>query len=179
MSRDFSALIGEGFLNNILIMLLSSLLPAIVGIGLTFLVGMVKKKGLRIPLRIIGAVFYSLAPMPLMLYLFFNPFSHSIVRIISVVLALSISHLGYYMMCYDASASIGKNIAVNSLGLLSSTFLWSMVSSFIGQSDIISACRVITGSTYQYECYGIVLLICFVVLAILNIPRMILKEVIK
>ena len=174
--------LGSGLLNNLLIMLLSAIVPLIIGIGLTILVGKVEKKGLRIPLRIVGTMFYSLAPIALLLFLFFNVFGVARAEnagMISVILTIMISHLGFFMIFYDASGSIKKNIVVNIMGLFSSTFLWSMAGSFVGVHEIISCAKMISGKAFEFGVYGTVLLICFAILAALNIPRMILKEVMK
>lgn len=180
MFQNHSAVIAEGLGNNILITVLASIVPAAVGTGLTFLVGHVNKKGLRLPLRIISGVLYSFAPIALMMFIFFNLMaSVKSSGILPAILAISISHLGFYMMCYDASASIPKNIVVNSLGMLTSAFLWSTAVGYIGGIDVVQACNMIRARTFDPGPIIYVLLICFGILVVLNVPRMILKEVMK
>ena len=184
-STNSFGMLFTGLLYNLLIMLLSAILPLIIGIGLTILVSKVKKKGLRIPLRIVGAALYSLAPVALTFCFFFNVFGVLKVQnaqnagMFSIIFTITLSHLGYFMMCYDDSGSIKKNIIVNILGLFSSTFLWSMVGSLVGAPEVINTAKTVAGHTYEFGIYIKVLFLCFIVLAALNIPRMILKEVLE
>ena len=179
LSGNYISMVFTGLLNNLLVMLLASIVPAGVGIGLTFLMKSVGTKGIRLPFRIIGAVFYSLAPITLLLVLFFWTFARSTLTMPSVVIALMISHLGYFAMHFDKDASVGKNIVVNTLGLLSSLFMWSMVSGYVGFNDVVHMGNQIRGISFDPGILSVVLMITFVVLAALNVPRMILKETMK
>ena len=179
MTAEWLPKILSGLLNNFLLMFLSSIIPAGIGIGLTLLMKSVGTKGIRLTFRIIGAVFYSMAPIVLLLYLYFFVAVQIGLSILIIVLALTIPHLGWFAMFFDAEASAAKNIVVNTLGLLSSTFMWSMVSNFIGYRDIVGVSNYIRGMTYNVSSLLIVLLITVIILAALNVPRMILKEKMK
>lgn len=179
-AANASSLILSGFLNNLLMTVLAALLPLGLGIGMTFLMKHVDKKGLRIPLRVVGAVFYSFAPVALLLYLFFSVIrSVSGGGILPVVLTLMISHLGYFMMRFEPDASVGKNIVVNTLGLFSSLFMWSMIAGYIGCHDMVYASNMVRSLTFDAGITLTVLAIAFGMLAVLNVPRMILKETMR
>lgn len=172
-------IVFSGFGKNLLITVLASILPIATGIGLTFLMNAVKSKGLRIAFRLIAVFFYCLAPLALLIILYFLLFASIRNPMPPVVAALTLSHLGYFVMRYDKSATALKNILVNSLGLLSSVFLWSTTVGYVGVIDVVKACTNISGVRYNYSYCWIALLICFLVLAVINIPRMILKETMK
>ena len=172
-------IVFSGFGNNMLITFLASILPIAIGIGLTFLMNAVKSKGLRILFRIIAVLFYCLAPLILMLLSYRVVFMTVRTALLSIVVALTISHIGYFVMRYDSNATAAKNIVINSLGVLSSVFLWSTVSGYVGFNDIVKACNFISSMEYDFSYYWIALIVCFLVLAVINIPRMILKEKIK
>ena len=178
-SHDYSSLLLTGFVNNLLVTVLAAIIPAGVGIGLTFLMKAVDQRGLRIPLRVIGAVFYSLAPTALLTFLYFCVMATARSQMVPVILTLMISHLGFFPMFFDAGASAGKNIVVNLIGLFASLFMWSTISSLIGYHDIVYVGTMARQSTFDAKYCVIVLLITFVFLAVLNVARMILKEVMK
>ena len=168
-----------GLLNNILITVLSAVLPLGAGIGSTFLLNAVKVKGFRIAMRIVGALFYSLPPIVLLLVMYYNGVMLRPDPMVSVVLALTVSHLGYFMLMYDPNASAGKNIAVNSLGLLSSLFAWSFAASMIGCRELLSIAKLGMTATFTTGSIIVALIIAAAALLALNIPRVILKETMK
>ena len=168
-----SYIIISGLLRNLMIMLLSSLLPAAVGVGMTFVMQGVKKSGTRLRLRVVSVIFYCFSPMLLMLCFFYKL---SLSAMPALILALTVSHLGFFMICYDHAASVLKNIVVNFLGLLSSTFLWSLSGALVGYDELLHTANALTARTFEtvYFVYGLAM--AFAVLAAVNIPRMILKE---
>ena len=177
VSAGFTSAFFSGLLNNLLIVLLSSIVPIGAGIGFTFAMRAIKKRGIRILLRILGVLSYALAPMALMMCLFFNLYHLESLTVI--VLSLSLSHLGFFLVFYDNGSSAGKNIAVNILGLLSSVFMWSMAAGYIGYGEMLRICNLYAAKYYVTSYYFPALIAAFAVLLALNIPRMILKERMK
>ena len=167
----------EAVVINLKIMGLSSIVPLIAGVVVTVILGLSDKKAARMIFRIIGVVFYSLAPIALLYFLHFKVLTKSNDALLAIVVTLSISHFGYFFMHYQQKDSSIKNILVNLLGLLSSTFLWSGIAGLIGYSDMLYKSSMIRSFTFDPSVCFPALVICFGVLAILNIPRMILKEV--
>lgn len=180
MENQFSLILG-GLGTNFLLMFASALLPLGIGVGLTFAMKHASS-ALRVVLRIVGVLFYCAPPVVLVLLYYFTfggSFERSVSGFISAIAALTVSHLGYFLIHFDNNGSVKKNIIVNALGLFSSTFIWSLIMGYIGVREVVNSAQQIVGRTYEFSIYFVVLAIVFVILAAINIPRMILKEKLK
>ncbi len=180
MENQFSLILG-GLGTNFLLMFASALLPLGIGVGLTFAMKHASS-ALRVVLRIVGVLFYCAPPVLLALLYYFSFAGALKIRaeaVVCAIAALTVSHLGYFVIHFDNNASVKKNIIVNALGLFSSTFIWSLMMGFIGVREVVNSAQQIAGRTYEFSIYFVVLAIVFVILAAINTPRMILKEKLK
>ena len=169
-----------GLLVNLLITVLSSIIPITVGFVLS--VASAESEKLSKAGRIFGLVFESLSPLVVLFLVYFGIpqiIGTTINSFVVSVIGFSICFIGYLPARYNGEYSPGKNIVVNSLGLLSTVFKWSLCVGYIGCSELLKNARSIIGMNYQFAfTYFLVFLISFAVLLVLEIAKFLAKELI-
>ena len=175
--------LGEGLLNNILLTVLSCIVPLLFGCLMTVLFALTKK------LRFIRNIFQgtsliseSLCPAITIIVVFYLPgmvLANGLDRWLAVILGFTISFLGYMVKRYDQRDSILKNLLVNSLGLTSTVFKWSFVVGYVGVLDMLRAGTKYMAVTVSLWGVLITLAISFVILLVIEGIRYLLKELLK
>ncbi len=170
--------IFEGYYNNILITLSASLLPIIIGVALNFL--SYTSKTATVIVRIYGCIFQSLSPVALLFIFYFCGLTmFKTPRILWSIIVFIICFLGYIPAHYVNSYSPVKNSVVNSLGLISSAFKWSMCTSLIGVRDMIKVSNELLIITFEPSVFFIPLIISFITVLIIEVAKLIAIEMMK
>ncbi|MBO4897889.1 MAG: hypothetical protein J5590_06300 [Clostridia bacterium] len=158
--------LSQGLVFNVFITLLSAILPFGLGVLFTFLCSKDRTSS-----RIFGAlsvVFESLCPIVLLLIMFFCVFKNTRSVTPAVIIAMTLSFICYMPARYVSAWGVGKNIAVNSLGLISSLFKWSFCVSWVACKDMLGVANIIRNKTYDSSILWYVLIVSFVILLILE-----------
>ncbi len=161
----------EGLLVNITITALSCILPIIVGIVSNKICK--QNQILFQPAQLCGIIFESISPilMTAVLYFLMN-----FGPMLSCVMGFTISFIGYMSAHFNQEYSFAKNTIVNSIGLISNIFKWSLCVSFIGVRDIFGTTRVYCMLSYEMTGYLISLIIVFAIIFILELAKFVVKE---
>ena len=178
--------LGRGLFNNLLITLLSAVVPLCLGVLLTFLAS---------KSRIMETIFSWLSlptecacPILLMLVLHFSvisdvqrmlPFAFPVPAVVTAILAFTLCFSFYMPARFVRGDSFLKNVLVNGLGLISSMFKWSFCVSFIGISDLVSECRMMGNRMYDYRYYVIPFIVCIVIVIWLEVGKRLVKQFMK
>ncbi len=126
----------QGLKNNILITLASCVIPAAVGVGFNALGNAFKNSdGMQRFLHIFGSVFNCFCPILLMFVCFCAPYHLN--RSIVIIVALSLSFLGYIPAHYNKNHSLMKNNVLGVINLFSMIFMWSFISYYISAGDAL------------------------------------------
>ncbi len=170
---DVFGLIREGFVNNLLVTLLSLILPLGIGVLFSFFSGLNKTVGKIFSW--LSLIFEIFCPIVLMLCFYF--FIPSLNPMLAVVFALSISFLGYMPARYIYEKSFLYNILYNGLGLISSIFKWSLCAGYVGYMDVLKAAELLRGRTFDsvYLIYPLVISVVF--LLFIELLKRIVKNV--
>lgn len=139
----------EGLGNNLLITVLSVILPLAVGTGLTVLMHFTKKTPVPKIFRILAVCTESAVPMLLVLVSYFCWFQNVRSALLAVTVAFSVSFLGYMVSRYEPSDSLLKNMTVNGIGLVADVFKWSTVVGYIGMMDMTKAADFLRMKDYE------------------------------
>ena len=171
----------NGLLNNILITVLSSILPFMVGVVFTILAK--QKVFLKRGVKAASYIFECFVPIITMLFLFYNVSflakTTEIPRIVFCIAGFTISFLGYMSARYREDWSIIKNIIVNALNLVLTVFKWSFVASFIAVGDLTRQLMMITQRSFEGSILWLGLIIPFVILFIFHAIKYVLEEWMK
>ncbi len=180
METSYFSVIGEGALNTLLIVILSSILP--VGLGILFTVLSSKSKTAQKVFSWVSLPFECLCPITFLVVLYFSVTRYIHIYMTplpAVVIALTFCFIGYIPSRYVDTYSLKKNIIYNMLGLYRNIFMWSFCASIIGCMDLLSASKQIMATTYYAEWYFVPFAFAFVVLLAIEIPRKIIKQKMK
>ncbi len=179
-SIEWIPMILSGLGTNVLIVILSSILPLVVGIGLTVLMHFTRKTALPKVFRLVSVLPESIAPIALILVAFFFVSATATQSILPVVITLTVCFLGYMVIRYDDRDSLIKNILVHGIGLLAELFKWSLaICGTVAVRDLVKSTSLIVGRTYEFAYYFIPLIISFCILIVLYIGRQLCKEFMK
>ena len=188
-TMDLFSMLISGFGTDVLVVLLSALLPLLVGIGLTVLMHFTRKSALLKVFRYVAIATEGLVPTVILFTTFFSvPRAiqnlHPLFRmepLSTAVIALSICFLGYMVFRYEERDSLIKNLVVNGIGLVADLFKWCVaVVAVIGVQDVLGAAKLYVGRTYNITgAYSLVLLISSVVLVTLYLVRQLCKDLMK
>ncbi len=173
-------LLGEGLLESLKIVLLSSILPLIVGIGLTCLA-----RTHKITSKVLTCVSFpteALCIPVLMVTLFYVPslvLDFNLGRAWTVVIALSLGLLMYMPSRHVDEYSLPKNLLYNGLGLISSVVKWSCVAGFVGVMDFLKASEMLMSRTYDPLYLLVPFLVLLVIVGVLEAARAAVKAFMK
>lgn len=170
----FFVLFLEGFGNNLLITLLSILFPLGLGILFTFLCA--KNRTLEKVFHWISLPFECICPLVIIIALYFIAIPTTQTALLPVVIGFSLSFLGYMPARFNRSMSAGRNIAYNGLGLVSAIFKWSFCAGYVGYVDLLKASEVARSRTYIPSYALIPVVASFIVIAVIEIVRRIIKN---
>ena len=174
VTTEVICIFTEGLLNNILITLASCVLPTAVGIGFNSLGNAFRNRnGIQRFLYIFGSVFHCLCPIILM-FTFFYTF-HNITRSMTIILALSLSFLGYIPAHYNRSDSLMKNNILGMINLFSSVFMWSFVFSYLGK-EALSYALSVAKTSWQFEGFVPLLFKVGIIFMLLQALKLIAEE---
>ena len=174
---EYTDLITKGLLNNCIMVLCACILPLMFGVGLSFLANV--NGGLRKLVKTVSNVFESMSFIFLIIILYYCVFWKYDSSLFVCIIGLTISHLGYISARLNQNCSIWKNIAVNSVGLLSSLFKWSLCVGYIGTRELCYSLNIIRSTTFEANVFWIGLLISFAIIFILRMIRLVLEETMK
>ena len=173
-SMQYLDLMFAGFGNNLLITLLSIVFPLGLGILFTFLCG--KNRTLEKVFHWVSLPFECICPIALMAVMYFMVFPFMNSGLFPIVLTFSLAFLGYMPARYNRSMSAGRNIAYNGLGLASAIYKWSFCVYIIGYRDLFAAANIVRSRIYIGTVMLIPLAVSFVVIAIIEVARRIIKN---
>jgi len=178
MNTDMMMLI-DGFANNLIIMLLSAILPLAIGIPLIFAAH--RNQTVGKVFHWISLPFECLCPAIFIVVCAFGFFASLPIDLVLIpaIAAFTLSFIGYMPARYEPIYSIGKNIIYNTLGLFSAIFKWSFCASLIGAKDMLFSARNIASKTFTPDSYVIVLIASFAVILLFEIARRIVKQRMK
>lgn len=138
-----------GLINNILITLASCIVPAAIGIGFNSMGNTFRNsKGVQRFLHIFGSVFHCLCPSLLMLTFFYA--FHNIPSPMAIILAFSLSFLGYIPAHYNKNNSLMKNNILGVINLFSTVFMWSFIASNVGCIDALQIVQRIVQRSFEF-----------------------------
>lgn len=139
----------QGLINNILITLASCIVPAAIGIGLNSLGNSFRNnKGMQRFLHIFGSVFHCVCPIILMLTVYYT-FHNVVTRPMAIILAFSLSFLGYIPAHYNKNNSLMKNNILGVINLFSTVFMWSFIASNVGCMDAFRYAQAMVQSSLE------------------------------
>lgn len=95
------------------------------------------------------------------------------------IIGFSVCFLGYFPARFNKDYSVGKNIAVNTLGLISTIFKWSFTAAIIGATELLRSMTMIISRTFEYKILFAGVLISFLILAAIHTVKLILEEKMK
>lgn len=124
-------------------------------------------------LHIFGSVFHCLCPIILM-FTFYHTF-HNITRSMVIILALSLSFLGYIPAHYNRSDSLMKNNILGMINLFSSVFMWSFVFSYLGK-EALSYALSVAKTSWQFEGFVPLLFKVGIIFMLLQALKLIAEE---
>ncbi len=188
-NENVLSMILSGLGTDILVVILSAILPLLVGIGLTVLMHFTRKSPLPKVLRYVAILTEGLVPTAVLFITFFSV--PDVVQemiptfrgqaISCAVISLSICFLGYMVFRYEERDSLLKNIVVNGIGLIADLFKWCVaLVAIIGVQDLIGFAKVYVGRTFEYVIpYTLVLIVSSVVLVVLYLARQLCKDLMK
>ena len=164
-------------LNNILITVLSCIIPVLVGIAFNYIYSASENPTVSKLSRLFGTVFESICPLVLLTVLYFSVARHLRIRPFWVcVIGFSISFIGYLPLHINDEYSFVKNTVVNALGLASTVFKWSFCVSFISVVDLLRYATVKMSSSYNALSFIPVLAVSFIILLVLELARFFVRE---
>lgn len=168
----------SGVLTTLLIVFISSIIPILVGIASKFVI---KQNEQLIGLsKIAGTFFESISPIVLLCSLYFCVFARSgMPSIVVSCIGFSLCFLGYIPYRLNSENSLGKDIVVNTVGLIAELFKWSFCVNIIGVFDAFGTIRMLMARTYEYYPMLILLLFTLIVIFALNIIKLVLEERMK
>ena len=164
----------KGFGTNFLLTLLSIIFPLGLGILFTFLCS--KNRTLAKVFHWVSLPFECICPVALMGAMYFFVFSNLDSGLFPIVLTFNLAFLGYMPARYDRSMSAGRNIAYNGLGLVSAVYKWSFCVCIIAYIDLFYAANIVRSRIYQGIVMLIPLAVSFVVIAVIEVLRRIIKN---
>ena len=178
--KDIFSLLLRGFTSDLLTVLLSAILPMLVGVGLTVLMHFTRKTALPKVFRYVAIVTESLVPAAVLYVLFYVVLASFQQADLPVVVTLNICFMGYMAFHYDERDSLLKNIVVNAMGLIIKLYLWCVaVSGMLGATGLLRSAQMIMWSTYKSTYFLVPLLVSFGVLFVLHILRQLCKDFMK
>lgn len=172
-------------INNILIALASSALPIAIGIGFNLLGNAFRdSKGMQRFLHIFGSVFHCFCPIILLIavYYSFDTFSNNynlpfnLSREATVIITLTLSFLGYIPAHYNKSYSLLKNNILSIIGLFSSAFMWSFISSRLAVMDSLNYTQQTAKASFDFSGIGILFLKVCCIFILLQALKLIAEE---
>lgn len=146
-STEWIPMILSGLGTNVLIVILSSILPLVVGIGLTVLMHYKRKTALPKVFRYVSILTEGIVPLVLLNMVYYeypklvravDPSFLHVEPTTAALMALSVCFMGYMVFRYDERDSLVKNLVVNGIGLFADLFKWCFsIVAFIGVDDMI------------------------------------------
>ena len=176
----------EGLGYNLLLTLLSCIFPVISGV-IWILISKTHKITFRI-VKWLSLFSECLVPIAVICFVFYGIpyFTNSIGLRLTInafaacVIGFNLCFIGFLPARQNYNYSLIKNILVGTADLSATVFMWSLVASVIGFPGIVNKARHIIGFTFKsFECWLIVLVISFVVLAVLKLIKYLLEEFLK
>ena len=166
-------IIFEGLKLNILITVLSCIIPIAIG----FVVTNLSKNNTALfrPIKAFGYVFESFSPILLIVVLFYCVFFHWN-RMLLYVISFTLAFMGYIPSKLQEEHSFIKDFAVNSVGLLSHAFKWSFCVRILGEMELLGFMTRNIQKSYQTGIVWVGLIISFVIVFALNMVKFILEE---
>ncbi len=178
--NDLIPMLFLGLGNDLLVTVISIILPLNIGIAFTILMHFTRKSPLPKVFRFLSILTEGLAPTVILMLFYFCVFVTGS-ALIPAIVALSICFMGYMIFRYDGRDSLVKNIVVNGIGLVVDMLKWCFcILGYVGIMNIVKA-----ANTYAYRTYSfflpilLLLIISFIILAVLYIIRQICKEFMK
>ncbi len=187
-STEWIPMILSGLGTNVLIVILSSILPLVVGIGLTVLMHYKRKTALPKVFRYVSILTEGMVPLIILFVMFLSypqlvQMVDPIFRVeptTAALMALSVCFMGYMVFRYDERDSLVKNLVVNGIGLFADLFKWCFsIVAFVGVPDMVGQARIYIGSTYRFTIYIYLLIIGMAILIPLYIGRQLCKDFMK
>lgn len=169
----------EGLLTNLLIVAVTFVCVFPIGLLLSFFASKSKTAGkvfnwLSLPfecLTIITALFF--------VYYSVNRL-FGLSALITTLVVFTICFIGYMPARQDPNASFLKNILYNGLGLISTVFKWSLVSSIIGAPGIVRQAQNVAAITFNsFEVWTFVTICVFIVILPIEIGKRLIKNLMK
>jgi len=167
----------EGLTQNLLITILSVIVPLGLGILFTYLASLNRTSNtvfswVSLPFECIG-------PISLLFVNYYMGFFRMRSGLLIAVLTFSICFLGYMPARYRNTESLLKNCIYNGLGLLSTVFKWSFCASMIGVVEMQRAANMILTRTGDFTCLWIPLICAFLFLLLIEVGRRLVKQFMK
>ena len=178
---DLIPMLFSGLGNDLLVTVISIILPLNIGIAFTILMHFTRKSPLPKVFRFLSILTEGLAPLSVLLFFYFCVFTSRNNVLIPAIVALSICFMGYMIFRYDGRDSLIKNIVVNGIGLVVDMLKWCFcILGYVGIMNIVNAANRYAIRTYSFFLPILLLLIIsFIILAVLYIIRQICKEFMK
>ena len=182
-------LLLRGFGNNVLITVLATFLPLVLGVVLTILAGKLRYVG-RIA-EWLSLPFECITPIILIVCVCFTTpdvfatlgFGNALREIFNsawfIGIALSVAFVGYMPARYNPSASILKNCLCNGIGLICTAFQWSFSVGFVGTLDMLKAAMIVGGELYNYWVVVPIFLVSAVLLGVPQIAKRLCSQFLK
>ena len=170
--NSFSIIIS-GVLQNIWLTVLSCIIPILVGVVVTY--ASKNNVALAKPIKLFGYIFESFSPIVLIVVLFYCLFAGGN-RFLICVISFSIAFMGYIPSRLVQERSLVKDIAVNSVDLLSHAFKWSFCTRVIALMELLGSMTRVIQSSNQTGVVWLGLIISFAIVLLLKAVQFILEE---
>ena len=176
-TTDYTNLIWSGFANNLLIVLLSSLIPLSTGILLNFFAS--KKATIGKVFGWVSLPFECICPLLLLIILYYLLPAERNNALFIIVIAFSLSFIGYLPARYISSYFFINNILYIGLGLISTIFKWSFCVGYIAYNDMLKGAQMTIARTYNPIYLLIPFIVSLLILTILEIGKRLIKQLMK
>ncbi len=169
----------EGLLTNLLIVALTFACVFPIGLLLSFFASKSKTAG-----KVFHWLSLPFECLPIITVLFFVYFSAGrafhFTALVAALIAFVICFIGYMPARHDPNSSFLKNILYNGLGLISTVFKWSLVSSIIGVPEMIKRAQNVIAITFNsFEVWTFVFICVFILILPIEIARRLIKQLMK
>ena len=179
--HDLIPMLFSGLGNDLLVTVISIILPLNIGIAFTILMHFTRKSPLPKVFRFLSILTEGLAPLSVLLFFYFCVLASCNNALVPAIVALSICFMGYMIFRYDGRDSLIKNIVVNGIGLVADMLKWCFcILGYVGIMNIVKAANTYASRTYSFFLPILfILIISFIILSVLYIIRQICKEFMK
>ena len=186
----------QGFGINVLITVLATFFPLVLGVILTVLAGKVRYVG-RIA-EWVSLPFECITPIVFIVVMYYCPFlmidlfdvlgpGEGFVEFLRDItrsswfigIMLSFAFVGYMPARYNPSASILKNILCNGCGLVCTAFQWSFAVGFVGVLDMLKMAMLEMSRLFDAFPFVLVALVALIVVGALQIAKRLCSQFLK